>query len=116
MSTVIRVVMLWSFLLSFPACLLLVAPQGGSGPPRGSHYERPSAGPARFKELVIVFVHGLFGDVDTSCTSANWVYWPKLLLKDSAFNDSDVYMAQYASPPRGNTLTVTEVVAQLNNR
>src|SRR5260370_34560600 len=115
MSTVIRVVMLWSFLLSFPTCLLLAAPQGGSGPPRGSHYERPSAGPARFKERVIVFVHGLFGDVDTSWSSDNGVYWPKLLLEDRVFKDSEVYMAKYDSQAGGNTLPVTEVVGQQNN-
>jgi hypothetical protein len=116
MSTVIRVVILCGFFLGSSTCQIFAAAQGGSGPLLGSHYERPRTDADSFKERVIVFVHGIFGDANSSWTSDRGAYWPKLLLKDSAFNDSDVYVAQYESPAQGNTLSVTEVVAQLNSR
>jgi tetratricopeptide (TPR) repeat protein/pimeloyl-ACP methyl ester carboxylesterase len=85
-----------------------------SGPT--SHYERPSAKEGPFKQRVIVFVHGIFGNSDDTWTSSNGAYWPKLLLNDGAFSDFDVYVANYESPILGNTLTPDEVAATLNNQ
>jgi triacylglycerol esterase/lipase EstA (alpha/beta hydrolase family) len=83
-----------------------------------SHYERPASPKGPFKQRVIVFVHvhGIFGDADDSWRYSPNVYWPKLLLADSAFDDTDVYIASYASPYHGNTMTVDEVVNSLNSR
>jgi tetratricopeptide (TPR) repeat protein len=81
-----------------------------------SHYERPVAKTGPFKDRVIVFVHGIFGNAGRTWTAPTGAYWPRLLLGDDAFHDFDVYVANYESPPLGNTLTVDEVVATLNSR
>jgi pimeloyl-ACP methyl ester carboxylesterase len=81
-----------------------------------SHYERPATENGPFKDRVIVFVHGIFGDATSTWTSPGKVYWPKLVLGDSAFDDSDVHVANYESPVLGNSMTVDEVAANLDNR
>jgi pimeloyl-ACP methyl ester carboxylesterase len=98
------------------ACLLvLVLCQaaflyGDTPPAPASHYER---GPLH--DRVIVFVHGIFGDANGTWTSSAGAYWPKLLLSDRAFDDSDVYVANYDTPTHGNTMTVDEVMTSLNS-
>jgi pimeloyl-ACP methyl ester carboxylesterase len=81
-----------------------------------SHYERPSTNSGPHKQRVIVFVHGIFGDADGTWRYSPTVYWPRLLLDDTAFRDSDVYVASYSTPYLGNTMNVEEVVTNLNNR
>lgn len=75
------------------------------------HYERN-----QHKERVIVFVHGLFGDATSTWTCPAKTYWPGMLLKDHAFDDSDIYVASYNTPYVGNTMTIDDVVANLDNR
>jgi len=87
-----------------------------SGPSSQSHYERPSAKGGPYKQRVVVFVHGIFGDADATWRYSASVYWPKLLLTDDSFRDSDVYVAGYSTPYLGNTMNVDEVVTNLNNR
>jgi hypothetical protein len=89
---------------------------GNTVPAPTSHYVRPATGKGPFRDRVIVFVHGIFGDADRTWTSSGGAYWPKLLLEDSAFDDSDVYVANYESPVSGNTLSVDEIVSSLDNR
>jgi pimeloyl-ACP methyl ester carboxylesterase len=80
--------------------------------PQVSHYERHDK-----KERVIVFVHGIFGDAKDTWTCANSsAYWPRLLLQDSAFDDSDIYVVAYDTPYFGNRMTIDEVVSNLANR
>src|SRR5579872_3292428 len=79
------------------------------------HYERPTNGEP-YKDRVIVFVHGIYGDAKDTWTAPNGVYWPKLLLSDNAYNDSDVYVAGYDSPYWGNKTTFEEIVTNLQNR
>lgn len=104
------------------ACWLLPIPCGGThdySSPSASgrpHYERPRRKGEAYKERVVVFVHGIFGDADSTWRSSPTVYWPQLLTTDDAFQDSDVYVASYASPPFGNTMSLDEVVTNLNNR
>src|ERR1700676_1643366 len=82
-----------------------------------SHYERPTSKGALYNQRVIVFVHGMFGGVeDTWTNSQTHAYWPKLLLSDPRFNDSDVYVASYASPRFGNTMNVEEIAKSLESR
>src|SRR6266851_8239265 len=82
-----------------------------------SHYERPSKKNDPYKDRVIVFVHGIFGDANSTWTSpSNGAYWPKLLLNDQEFDDFDVYVANYDSPVVGNRMTVDEVATNLNSR
>ncbi len=68
-------------------------------------------------DRVIVFVHGIFGNaINTwTCQRAN-VYWPKLILSDRAFADSDVYVLAYDSPYMGNRMNIDEIVNNVNNR
>jgi hypothetical protein len=61
---------------------------------------------------VVVFVHGIFGDSDSTWRYSPRVYWPRLLLTDEAFQDSDIYVASYSSPYFGNTMNVDEVVTE----
>ena len=77
----------------------------------GSHYERQEN-----KARVIVFVHGLFGNPIDTWTCPKGAYWPKLLLSDSAFNDSDIYVLGYATPTLGNRMNVDEIVGNIYNR
>jgi hypothetical protein len=81
-----------------------------------SHYERPTAQSGPYNDRVIVFVHGLFGDADSTWRYSATVYWPKLLLGDVAFRDSDIYVAAYSSPYLGDTMNLDEVATNLNNR
>jgi hypothetical protein len=81
-----------------------------------AHYVRPVNEGGPFKDRVIVFVHGIFGDATKTWTSSNGAYWPTLLLADKAFDGYDVYVATYASPVIGNTFTVDEVAASLQSR
>lgn len=83
-----------------------------SSEPAVSKYERNDK-----KDRVIVFVHGIFGSAqDTWACPRGDFYWPKALLKDPAFADSDVYVAAYDSPFFGNHMTIDEVVSNLANR
>jgi len=81
-----------------------------------SHYERPSTRKGPYKDRVVVFVHGIFGDADSTWRYSPTVYWPRLLLADETFEGSDVYVANYSSPYFGNTMNLDEVVTNLNNR
>jgi triacylglycerol esterase/lipase EstA (alpha/beta hydrolase family) len=83
--------------------------------PAQSRYLRPSVRGDRHKAKVVVFVHGLFGNADATWRYSENIYWPKLLLTDPAFKDWDVYVAGYSSPYLGNTMTMDEVVANLNS-
>jgi pimeloyl-ACP methyl ester carboxylesterase len=75
-----------------------------------SHYERNEG-----KDRVIVFVHGIFGDArDTWTCSATGAYWPKLVLSDGTFNNSDIYVVAYDSPYWGNRMTIDEVVSSVD--
>jgi hypothetical protein len=111
---------------SVVACTLLVScskstsetptpPSGGAGVTPSSavsHYERKDN-----KSRVIVFVHGIFGSAkDTWTCPKGDFYWPKALLSDPAFSDSDVYVAAYDTPYFGNRMTIDEVVSNLANR
>jgi len=84
--------------------------------PAVSHYERPATKGGPYKRRVLVFVHGIFGDSDGTWRFSPSVYWPKLLLSDEAFRDSDIYVASYSSPYFGNTMNLEEVVTGLNSR
>lgn len=99
------------------AALWLVVPAvAGAAPSSASHYERPLGSDGPFRDRVIVFIHGLFGDARETWTSKDGVYWPRLLLEDKAFDQSDVYVAAYDSPYSGNTMTIDELVVNLHDR
>jgi pimeloyl-ACP methyl ester carboxylesterase len=64
------------------------------------------------KERVIVFVHGLRGDADSTWTSSNGAYWPQLLLQDSTFDDFDIYVVNYPAHLGGSS-TIEDIVSNL---
>jgi hypothetical protein len=79
------------------------------------HYLRPNQkGP--YKKRVIVFVHGMFGDSEGTWRNANGAYWPRMLLDDKIFDDSDIYVAAYPTSLAGNNITVAGEASILDNR
>jgi pimeloyl-ACP methyl ester carboxylesterase len=60
----------------------------------------------------MVFVHGAFGDAETTWKAANGAYWPNLLIDDSDFDNIDILVVSY---PTGfwTTLTVDELAESL---
>ncbi|GEM_PF-3794621 len=102
--------------LAVLGCRVTLAAPAPTDASTQSHYERPSAQGGPYKERVIVFVHGLFGDADSTWRYSANVYWPKLLLGDIAFQDSDIYVAAYPSPYLGNTMNLDEIATDLNTR
>lgn len=56
----------------------------------GSRYIRQTSG----AESVIVFVHGILGDGDSTWTDGK-AYWPELLKSDPTFNSSDIFVYSY---------------------
>lgn len=93
----------WLLLLSLLVGLTSCKPKQGDHP--GSRYVRHEPG----NRVVIVFVHGVFGDAKTTWTSSNRTYWPDLLLKDPHFNGADVFVYSYPSPALGKSLTIDEL-------
>jgi hypothetical protein len=79
-------------------------------------YLRPANQTGPYKKRVIVFVQGLFGNFDGTWRFSPQVYWPQLLLSDATFNDSDIYVASYASPLVGGRMNIEDIVSNLDNR
>ena len=77
-----------------------------------SHYERRTK-----NSRVIVFVHGIFGNAVSTwtCPRLN-VYWPRLILTDNAFSNSDIYVLAYDSPSVSGQMNVDEIVSNVDNR
>lgn len=88
---------------------------GGAGKPEEqgqSHYERNDG-----KERVIVFVHGIYGSAAATWTCAKTgVTWPKLLIGDPKFSNTDVYVAQYPTHFAKNLMSIDDQVSNLMSR
>lgn len=69
-----------------------------------SHY----IGTNERKARVLVFVHGIHGDRKTWLASNN-AYWPQLVSTDPRFAKSDVFVADYPTPTRGNTKSIDDL-------
>ncbi len=67
-------------------------------------------------QRVIVFVHGIFGNAKDTWTCPTGAYWPELLQTDDAFKSYDIYVVGYETPYLGNSMTIDEVVGNLNSR
>lgn len=62
------------------------------------------------QENVIVFVHGVLGNADTTWRNTETdAYWPKLVCLDHDFKEFDVYAIGYDSPQMGRSSNVEEV-------
>jgi len=81
-----------------------------------SRYLRPSEPGDRYKDSVIVFVHGFLGDSDSTWRYSPSVYWPELLVQDAVFQNFDIYVAEYPARLFGSSMTLDDIVNNLNNR
>jgi pimeloyl-ACP methyl ester carboxylesterase len=63
-------------------------------------------------DTVIVFVHGVLGEGKTTWTSANGSYWPEMLVKDTSFDGTDIFVYSY---PTGYwaSLTIDELAENM---
>lgn len=66
------------------------------------------------KPVVVVFVHGIFGDKST--WESGRTSFPKLLIDDPDVKDTDAFLFEYHSPRFGSANNVGEVAKQLNAR
>ena len=74
--------------------------------PSGSQYVRQSN-----KDSVIVFVHGVLGDSQSTWTNGSTkAYWPALMKDDPYFNDFDIFVVGYPSSFFHSSYTVDELV------
>jgi hypothetical protein len=59
---------------------------------------------------LIVFVHGVMGDMDnTWLNPETQSSWPELIKEDQDLDKFDVFVYGYASPPIGNASTIKEI-------
>jgi pimeloyl-ACP methyl ester carboxylesterase len=87
-------------------CCSLLGSVIASSTPTSRYLRGPS------KDRVVVFIHGLSGDVDSTWTSSNGTYWPQLLLQDSTFDDFDIYAVNYPAHLGGSS-TIEDIVSSL---
>jgi pimeloyl-ACP methyl ester carboxylesterase len=71
-----------------------------------SHYVRDAK-----KDSVIVFVHGVLGDSQSTWTNITTkAYWPSLMKDDPHFRDFDIFVVSYPSDKFRSSYTVDELV------
>jgi pimeloyl-ACP methyl ester carboxylesterase len=59
---------------------------------------------------LIVFVHGVMGDMDNSWTNTESnTSWPVLIRDDPSFSEFDVFVYGYGSPTLGNASTIEQI-------
>jgi tetratricopeptide (TPR) repeat protein len=79
----------------------------------GSRYIREEKSPG---SPVIIFLHGVLGDSNTTWSDGN-AYWPELLTKDDAFSGTSIFVHQYKTEmfKRGQ-LNIDELAEELKVR
>jgi pimeloyl-ACP methyl ester carboxylesterase len=66
---------------------------------------------------VIIFVHGVLGDVDNTWVNANThSSWPDLISNDPQMADFDVYVYGYKSSCGGDTSNINEIAARMGQQ
>jgi pimeloyl-ACP methyl ester carboxylesterase len=66
---------------------------------------------------VIVFVHGVVGNSkDTWLNEETGSYWPKLILNDPDFHETNIYTYEYGTPSIGNALSVSQLATEMKIR
>lgn len=66
---------------------------------------------------VIIFVHGVLGDVDnTWVDAATHTSWPALITEDPAMQDYDVYVYGYKSSCGGDSSDITEIANRMGRQ
>jgi hypothetical protein len=87
------------YILALLGAFVLRPVDGFAADPR---YVRQTTGAAR----VIVFVHGVLGNGNSTWTAPNKAYWPDMLTQDHAFDDFDVYVYEYPTTMIGSTFSI----------
>lgn len=95
---VCRLVVLALFVVAAPICA------GSEGYIKGPSNKR-----------VIVFVNGVLGDGQSTWTHPSGSYWPRLLVNDGAFSDSDVYVHTFVSPPISAAQNIEELAGRMHD-
>jgi pimeloyl-ACP methyl ester carboxylesterase len=66
------------------------------------------------QRVVLVFVHGVFGDATSTWTNSTTnAYFPNLVARDPAFKGMDVYVYEYSTPFRGGTFRINELAENM---
>jgi len=65
---------------------------------------------------VIVFVHGIFGDGQSTWTNVSTkAYWPELLEGDEIFRKADIYVYSYPTPFLQKAYNINDVIGDMRN-
>jgi len=79
-----------------------------------SHFVK---GPTPGDRKIIIFVHGLWGDTESTWTNpTNHAYWPKLVADDPSFKEYDIYVYGYLSPYISTASSLTEVSQRMGQQ
>jgi pimeloyl-ACP methyl ester carboxylesterase/ActR/RegA family two-component response regulator len=66
---------------------------------------------------VIVFVHGVMGDMqNTWVNSETQAYWPEMIKEDDAFQDFDVFVYGYSSPAFGRASDIEDIAKRFGQQ
>src|SRR5437588_5715107 len=75
-----------------------------------SHFVKPKKSNS---SKVVVFVHGVLGDMDNTWSNNDQkVSWPELLSEDNDFINYDVYVYGYQSPCEGASSNIAEIATR----
>ena len=66
-------------------------------------------------QRVIVFVHGIFGDGDSTWRNANQTYFPDLVANDEAFEHADVWVHDFPSAKLRRGYSIDELAENLHD-
>ena len=68
------------------------------------------------KSNAIVFIHGTYGDGQSTWTSEDGTaYWPDLVTSDPVFGNADIIVRSYKTSRLGNSGTVQTISAALKS-
>jgi len=105
------------FLISFPFSLLGLSGCAGRPDITPSIYTKDTQQLDKKNNKIVVFVHGVIGEVEETWTYKNGdksVSWPDLVKADPHLRHYDVYAISYYSPLWGKAPTLFELATQLN--
>ena len=67
-------------------------------------------------DIVIVFVHGLFGDGKTTWTNSQTkFYWPASIIQDENFHGTNIYIHDYPSEVFSSSLSIDELAERMRS-
>jgi pimeloyl-ACP methyl ester carboxylesterase len=70
--------------------------------------------PAKHTDGVIVFIHGLFGDAESTWKNkTTGAFWPNLVSEDPAFAGDDIFLVGYGSPYVKTSSNIEEIAQRV---